>query len=75
MRTARYRAADGDAGRGRRREHAHGSDDHITSASGTCPASIRRFGSETVQTLLGFRPQVLGRINGLDRLEKASEND
>ncbi|WP_216911073.1 phytanoyl-CoA dioxygenase family protein [Nocardia noduli] len=32
--------------------------------------SIRQFGSETLQTLLGFRPQVLGRINGQDRLEK-----
>ena len=30
--------------------------------------AIRQFGSETLQTLLGFRPQVLGRINGRDRL-------
>jgi len=30
--------------------------------------AIRQFGSETLQTLLGFRPQVLGRINGMDRL-------
>jgi ectoine hydroxylase-related dioxygenase (phytanoyl-CoA dioxygenase family) len=30
--------------------------------------AIRQFGSETLQTLLGFRPQVLGRINGLDRI-------
>jgi ectoine hydroxylase-related dioxygenase (phytanoyl-CoA dioxygenase family) len=28
--------------------------------------SIRQFGSETLQTLLGFRPQVLGRVNGRD---------
>jgi ectoine hydroxylase-related dioxygenase (phytanoyl-CoA dioxygenase family) len=30
--------------------------------------AVRQFGSETLMTLLGFRPQVLGRINGLDRL-------
>lgn len=30
--------------------------------------AIRQFGSETLQTLFGFRPGVLGRINGLDRL-------
>jgi ectoine hydroxylase-related dioxygenase (phytanoyl-CoA dioxygenase family) len=30
--------------------------------------AVRQFGSETLQTLLGFRPQVLGRINGLDRI-------
>jgi ectoine hydroxylase-related dioxygenase (phytanoyl-CoA dioxygenase family) len=30
--------------------------------------AIRQFGSETLQTLLGFRPQVLGRINGLERI-------
>lgn len=30
--------------------------------------AIRQFGSETLQTLFGFRPQVLGRVNGLDRL-------
>jgi len=26
--------------------------------------SVRQFGSETLQTLFGFRPQVLGRVNG-----------
>jgi ectoine hydroxylase-related dioxygenase (phytanoyl-CoA dioxygenase family) len=30
--------------------------------------AIRQFGSETLQTLLGFRPQVLGRVNGMERL-------
>jgi ectoine hydroxylase-related dioxygenase (phytanoyl-CoA dioxygenase family) len=30
--------------------------------------AVRQFGSETLQTLLGFRPQVLGRVNGLDRI-------
>lgn len=30
--------------------------------------SVRQFGSETLLTLLGFRPQLLGRINGLDRI-------
>ncbi len=30
--------------------------------------AIRQFGSETLQTLFGFRPQVMGRINGLDRI-------
>lgn len=30
--------------------------------------AVRQFGSETLMTLLGFRPQVLGRINGLDRI-------
>jgi ectoine hydroxylase-related dioxygenase (phytanoyl-CoA dioxygenase family) len=30
--------------------------------------AIRQFGSETLQTLFGFRPQVLGRINGRDRI-------
>lgn len=30
--------------------------------------SIRQFGSETLQTLFGFRPQILGRVNGLDRI-------
>jgi ectoine hydroxylase-related dioxygenase (phytanoyl-CoA dioxygenase family) len=30
--------------------------------------AVRQFGSETLLTLLGFRPQLLGRINGLDRL-------
>jgi hypothetical protein len=29
---------------------------------------VRQFGSETLQTLFGFRPQVLGRINGMDRI-------
>ena len=29
---------------------------------------IRQYGSETLQTLFGFRPQVFGRINGLDHL-------
>lgn len=33
--------------------------------------AIRQFGSETLLTLLGFRPQILGRINGLDRLDQA----
>jgi Phytanoyl-CoA dioxygenase (PhyH) len=33
--------------------------------------AIRQFGSETLLTLLGFRPQVLGRINGLDRVDRA----
>lgn len=32
--------------------------------------SVRQFGSETLLTLLGFRPQVLGRVNGLDRVEQ-----
>jgi len=30
--------------------------------------AIRQFGSENLLTLLGFRPQVMGRINGLDRI-------
>lgn len=30
--------------------------------------SVRQAGSETLQTLLGFRPQVLGRINGRDHI-------
>lgn len=30
--------------------------------------SIRQFGSETLLTLLGFRPQVLGRVNGRDSI-------
>jgi len=30
--------------------------------------AIRQFGSETLMTLFGFRPQLLGRINGLDRI-------
>jgi ectoine hydroxylase-related dioxygenase (phytanoyl-CoA dioxygenase family) len=30
--------------------------------------SVRQAGSETLQTLLGFRPQILGRINGRDRI-------
>jgi ectoine hydroxylase-related dioxygenase (phytanoyl-CoA dioxygenase family) len=30
--------------------------------------AARQFGSETLQTLFGFRPQVMGRINGLDRI-------
>lgn len=30
--------------------------------------AVRQFGSETLVTLLGFRPQVMGRINGLDRI-------
>jgi hypothetical protein len=30
--------------------------------------SVRQFGSETLQTLFGFRPQVLGRVNGMDRI-------
>jgi Phytanoyl-CoA dioxygenase (PhyH) len=29
---------------------------------------VRQYGSETLQTLLGFRPQVMGRINGKDRI-------
>ncbi|MBH0779787.1 phytanoyl-CoA dioxygenase family protein [Nocardia bovistercoris] len=37
--------------------------------------SIRQFGSDTLQTLLGFRPRVLGRINGLDRLERVADVD
>ncbi|MDG2004848.1 MAG: phytanoyl-CoA dioxygenase family protein [Novosphingobium sp.] len=28
--------------------------------------SARQFGSETLQTLFGFRPQILGRVNGMD---------
>lgn len=28
--------------------------------------SIRQFGSETLQTLFGFRPGIFGRVNGLD---------
>lgn len=28
--------------------------------------AIRQFGSETLQTLLGFRPGILGRVNGLE---------
>lgn len=28
--------------------------------------AIRQFGSETLQTLLGFRPQIVGRMNGLE---------
>lgn len=30
--------------------------------------AVRQFGSETLQTLFGFRPQVLGRVNGQERL-------
>lgn len=30
--------------------------------------SVRQLGSETLLTLLGFRPQVMGRINGMDRI-------
>jgi ectoine hydroxylase-related dioxygenase (phytanoyl-CoA dioxygenase family) len=30
--------------------------------------AARQFGSETLLTLLGFRPDLLGRINGLDRI-------
>jgi ectoine hydroxylase-related dioxygenase (phytanoyl-CoA dioxygenase family) len=30
--------------------------------------AVRQFGSETLQTLFGFRPQVMGRINGMDRI-------
>jgi ectoine hydroxylase-related dioxygenase (phytanoyl-CoA dioxygenase family) len=33
--------------------------------------AIRQFGSETLLALLGFRPQLLGRINGLDRVDRA----
>jgi ectoine hydroxylase-related dioxygenase (phytanoyl-CoA dioxygenase family) len=29
---------------------------------------VRQFGSETLLTLLGFRPQLLGRINGMERI-------
>lgn len=32
--------------------------------------AIRQFGSERLKTLLGFRPQVMGRINGLDRTDR-----
>jgi ectoine hydroxylase-related dioxygenase (phytanoyl-CoA dioxygenase family) len=28
--------------------------------------AIRQFGSEELQTLLGFRPQIVGRVNGLE---------
>ncbi len=30
--------------------------------------AVRQFGSETLQTLFGFRPQIMGRINGQDRI-------
>jgi ectoine hydroxylase-related dioxygenase (phytanoyl-CoA dioxygenase family) len=30
--------------------------------------AIRQFASERVQTLLGFRPQVMGRVNGLEHI-------
>lgn len=30
--------------------------------------AIRQFGSETLQTLLGFRPTILGRVNGQESL-------
>lgn len=30
--------------------------------------SIRQFGSDTLQTLFGFKPQVLGRVNGRERI-------
>lgn len=30
--------------------------------------AVRQFGSETLQTLLGFRPHVLGRVNGMERI-------
>ena len=30
--------------------------------------AIRQFGSETLQTLLGFRPGILGRVNGRERI-------
>ena len=28
--------------------------------------AIRQFGSENLLTLLGFRPQIVGRVNGLE---------
>jgi ectoine hydroxylase-related dioxygenase (phytanoyl-CoA dioxygenase family) len=30
--------------------------------------AVRQFGSETLQTLFGFRPQILGRVNGRERI-------
>lgn len=30
--------------------------------------AVRQFGSETLQTLFGFRPQVMGRVNGMERI-------
>lgn len=30
--------------------------------------AIRQFGSETLQTLFGFRPQLLGRVNGMEHI-------
>lgn len=30
--------------------------------------AVRQFGSETLMTLLGFRPQVMGRVNGRERI-------
>jgi hypothetical protein len=33
------------------------------------PAVVQT-GSETLLTLLGYRPAVLGRVNGLDRIER-----
>jgi ectoine hydroxylase-related dioxygenase (phytanoyl-CoA dioxygenase family) len=30
--------------------------------------ALRQFGSETLQTLFGFRPMVLGRVNGQQRI-------
>lgn len=36
-------------------------------------AAIRQSGSENLLTLLGFRPQVLGRINGRDYVDRAHE--
>lgn len=29
---------------------------------------VRQYGSETLQTLFGFRPQAMGRVNGRERL-------
>jgi ectoine hydroxylase-related dioxygenase (phytanoyl-CoA dioxygenase family) len=36
--------------------------------------AVRQFSSETLLTLLGFRPRVMGRINGLDRLDLVPSN-
>lgn len=32
--------------------------------------SVRQWGSEVLLTLLGFRPALLGRVNGMDRIER-----
>jgi ectoine hydroxylase-related dioxygenase (phytanoyl-CoA dioxygenase family) len=37
--------------------------------------AIRQFGSETLQVLLGFRPDMLGRVNGRESLVGPSQGE